>query len=236
MSAFFTVHQDLPREGPGDRESLDWALAQTSLAPDAHILDAACGPGADLMHLKSHVPHGRVIGIDAHAPFVAAATARCAGQAGIRVTQGDMADPGGPYDMIWCAGALYFLGVERGLTLWRSALASGGIVAFSEPVILSDPLPAGARDFWEGYAGLTDEAGIRAAAAAAGYTVRATRVLPDAAWEAYYTPLSARIDALRATGPDADLRAVLDAAAAEVAQWRTYRRDTGYLQVVAQLA
>ena len=54
-AAFFTVHQDLPREGPGDRESLDWALGLAGVAPEGVILDAGCGPGADVPGLLAHV-------------------------------------------------------------------------------------------------------------------------------------------------------------------------------------
>ena len=79
---------------------------------------------------------------------------------------------------------------------------------------------------------MTDEAGIRAQIAEAGYTCVATRRVPDHAWEAYYGPLDARIAALRPNASDM-LGQVLDEAEAEAAAWRKYRDVFGYLLCVA---
>ncbi|NCU20797.1 class I SAM-dependent methyltransferase, partial [Candidatus Falkowbacteria bacterium] len=39
-AAFFLLHSGLEREGPGDRESLDWAMGVAGIGPDAAVLDA----------------------------------------------------------------------------------------------------------------------------------------------------------------------------------------------------
>jgi SAM-dependent methyltransferase len=232
--AFFTLHYGLDREGPGDRASLNWALSLCDLAPDAKICDAACGPGADIAGLLAHVPDGRVEAFDAHPPFVQAARARFADRDDVLVRPGDLADPGGPYDAIWCAGAMYFLGVEQGLATFRKALAPGGCLIFSEPVYLTDPPGHDARAFWEGYKPLTRD-GLLCAVGTAGFTPLGDRVLPDAAWTAYLDPIRARIAKLR-PGADPVLAKVLDAAEAEADLWHKVRRDTGYLLVVARRA
>ncbi|MEM8871122.1 MAG: class I SAM-dependent methyltransferase [Pseudomonadota bacterium] len=231
--AFFTLHRDLPREGPGDRDSLDWSLSQFDLRHDARILDAACGPGADVADLLAHAPKGHVTALDKQAHFVAAARARFDADTRVTVQQGDMAEPGGPYDLIWCAGALYFLGVETGLRGWRRCLTPGGHVVFSEPVLFSATPSRAAIDFWESYPAM-QPAGIQAAVHAAGYDVLATAPLSDAAWEAYFGPVDTRIAALRASGADEDLAAVLDQAEAEAAFWRAHRSEVGYMMVVAR--
>ncbi|MEM8789564.1 MAG: class I SAM-dependent methyltransferase [Pseudomonadota bacterium] len=234
-SPFFTLHRGLPREGPGDAESLDWALGVAAPAPDGWVLDAGCGPGADIPGLLQHVPDGRILGLDLHAPFVEAARARLGGDPRVTLRAGDMARPEGRFDLIWCAGALYFLGLEPGLAGWRAALRPGGRVAFSHPVFfVAEPSP-GARAFWQGDP-VSDIAQLRAEVAAAGYEILATRPLPDAAWEAFYTPMDARIAALRSGAPAAALAAVLDAGEAEAAGWRAHAAETGYLQVVARPA
>jgi len=102
MSAFFELHKDLPREGPGDLESLNWAFSNIDLAQSAVILDAACGPGADIEGLLGQVPLGRVVGLDKHQPFVDVATSKFANHDRVQIVPGDMATPpGGPYDAIW---------------------------------------------------------------------------------------------------------------------------------------
>lgn len=233
-AALLTIHSGLPREGPGDRESLDWALGQAGVARSARVLDAGCGPGADIAGLLAHAPDGHVVAMEAHAPYAARVRAAFAIDRRVSVLDGDMARPPGRFDLIWSAGAVYFLGVTAALAGWRDHLAPGGAVVFSElSWCVADPAPAAVAFWAEGYPAITDAAGIAAQVQAAGYRVIAQRWLPRAAWAAYYDPLSARLAMLRA-GADADMTAALDAEQAEIDLWRAHGGDYGYLQVVAR--
>ena len=70
--------------------------------------------------------------------------------------------------------------------------------------------------------------------AAAGYDAPAARRCSrDAAWEAYYTPMEARIRRLR-PGADAALAAVLDEGQAEIDLWRANRLSFGYALTVVR--
>ena len=233
--AFFTVHRDLPREGPGLARDVGWALDRLGVAGAVRVLDAGCGPGADLETLAGMLPEARITGMDQVAHFVTAARDRVA-RFGARVDarRGDMAAVTGPYDLIWCAGALYFLGVTEGLRQWRGTLAPGGAVAFSEPVLLSPDEPAPVQAFWEEYPGITGLDGVLARVRAAGYAPVDHRLIIGAAWEAYYRPLLARIDRLRAAGADAPLKAALDASAREAVLWQEARDRIAYLLVLAR--
>ncbi len=231
-TSFFEMHKDLPREGPGAPGDVAWAGALAQVPPGAAICDAGCGPGDDISALLGLASVARVDAFETHAPFADQARTRFAGDARVSVQCASMAELTGPYDLIWCAGALYFLGVTEGLTAWRSALAPGGAVAFSEPCWFTDAPSAAARAHWsDEYPPMTDEAGITAWVQAAGYRVLGTRRLSDAAWEAYYTPLEARIAMLR-PGADAALSAMLDKGQAEVNGWRATRAEAGYLLCV----
>ncbi|MEL6617409.1 MAG: class I SAM-dependent methyltransferase [Pseudomonadota bacterium] len=219
-AAFFTVHRDLPREGPGQPEDVRWALTQ--VPTPARVLDAGCGPGADTVTLAKALPDARIEAIEVVEHFAAAA-ARRTERFGPRVTAavGDMqAPPNPPYDLIWCAGALYFLGVTEGLTLWRDLLVPGGHVAFSEPIWLRTPPGPAETAFWADYAAITDRAGLEDRIDAAGYRVVAHRDIVGASWAAYYDPMQARIDMLRASEPDAALTAALDENQTEIDRWR----------------
>ncbi len=234
-TAFFTLHADLPREGPGETADVAWAARLAGLSPGARILDAACGPGGDIGALLRAAPAGHVTAIDLHAPFIEAARARWGADPRVTLVVGDMAVSDGPFDFIWCAGAVYFLGIEAALTAWCARLAPGGIIAFSEPCLFTDTPSGGAVGFWEGYAGLTDAAGIAAQITAAGFQTMSTRRLSDIAWDSYYRPMEARIARLR-PGADDRLAAVLDAAETEIAGWRAHRGETGYLLSVVRPA
>ena len=145
---------------------------------------------------------------------------------------GDMAALDGEYDLIWSAGAVYFLGVTAALTAWRGALKDGGAVAFSHPCFFTDTPSAAARAFWDGFTP-TDAAGIAAEVRAAGYETLATRRVSDTGWKMYYQGLAARAAQLRPNA-DAEMLAVLTACDTEIAGWRASRSETGYLLSVVR--
>ena len=231
-AAFFTVHCDLPREGPGEAADVLWALGHLNATGPLDVMDAACGPGADLMTLAKALPDATITGIEKTPHFVIEAQARTADYAPrVSVIEGDMAQPGGPYDLIWCAGAVYFLGVTEGLKIWRTALKSGGAVVFSEPVLLGPRTPEVAA-FWEEYPQITDLDGIIARVEAAGYSARAHRMIVGAPWDAYYAPMQTRIDALRGQNPDAALTAALDENQLEIDRWRAAPDQIAYALLI----
>ena len=231
--AFFLVHRDLHREGPGEPEDVHWALEQLSLSGSLDVLDAACGPGADTLTLAEALPEARITGMEVTTHFVTEASARVAAFAPrVRAIEGDMNSPDGTFDLIWCAGALYFLGVTEGLQDWRKVLKPGGAVAFSEPVLLNTPPSAGVRAFWEEYPQITDLDGIIARVTAAGYTVQAHRMIVGKPWADYYTPMQARIDMLRGQNPDAALIDALDESQREIDLWRAAQDDIAYALLV----
>lgn len=234
--AFFTLHADLPREGPGDRASLNWAVTTGEVARDARILDAGCGPGADIEGLLAAVPAGRVVAVDSHAPFIARVNARWGTEPRVTARLGDMGAEEGPFDFIWSAGALYALGIEEGLRLMRGKLAPGGTLAFSELVwLVANPAPDLTAALTAEYpeVGGLDE--LKRRITSAGFDICGLQPLPDAAWEAYYAPMEDRIRRLR-LGADERLAAVLDAGQAEIDLWRTNRMSFGYVLTVVRPA
>ncbi len=230
-AAFFALHRDLPREGPGRAEDVHWALYTAAVPQEARICDLACGPGADTRTLAKARPRARITAIDLQPHFVAAAQALVAPYGDrVQVRQGDMADVTGPYDLIWCAGGLYVLGVTEGLRRWRGALAPGGHVAFSEPCLPPRPSQA-ARDFWAEYPAVSGIEGIRARVEAADYQILGERMVIGGAWSDYYGPLSRRIALLR-PGASAGLSRVLDEAETEIARWQAAPDDIAYALLV----
>ncbi|MEC3862313.1 class I SAM-dependent methyltransferase [Mesobacterium sp. TK19101] len=235
--AFFTVHKDLPREGPGTQDDVDWACGLADLAPDAVICDAGAGPGGDVSALLAHVPRGRVVAVEKVPGFVRQGQTRFADTPRVSFEEGDMAaladHAQAPFDLIWCAGALYFLGLEAGIAAMAKALKAGGVLAFSEPCFFVDSPSPAARAFWDGYPAQTPET-LSKMLQDAGFAVLGQRALPDDSWEAYFRPMERRIAELRTTQSER-LEPMLEACAAEADAWRAVRRETGYLLSVARL-
>ncbi len=225
--AFFIVHRDLPREGPGLTEDVSWAAQIARVPPDGRVCDAGCGPGADIAPLRAAVPQGRVDGFEQVDHFVAAAKKRYGDDPAITILQASMASLTGPYDLIWSAGAVYFLGVTEALRTWRPALAPDGAVVFSHPCFWTDAPSPGAVAFWGGDP-VANEAETRAQIAAAGYGVFDSRRVTSAAWQAYYGPLLARCDALEEAGPTEALAEAIAQSRQEAAAWHAHQDETGY--------
>lgn len=234
MTGYATLYDGLDREGPGDMQALNWALDHADLRPDAHVLDAGCGSGPDVAGLLARCPQGRVTAIDLDPEFVARARARHPGDPRLVAQLGDLgAPPPGPYDLIWSAGAVYFLGVATALTAWRNHLKPGGTVAFSQ-IAWRTPMPSAlARAFWdEAYPEMTDLSGVKAEVTGAGYEVIACSWLSEQAWADYYHALAGRCRFLRSHARD-ELATILDETEAEIDIWQACGGDFGYLHVVA---
>ena len=231
--AFFTVHRDLPREGPGVPEDVLWALDMAGAPADARMCDAACGPGADTVTLAEARPGARIDAVDLQAHFIEDARHRCAGF-GQRVScqVADYTDLPGDYDFIWCAGAMYFKGFEAVLQAWRPRLLSGGRVAFSEPAWVSEPPSREAQAFWRSEGPLDGLPSLCKRLGEAGWQVLGQRWLIGPPWEAYYTPMQDRLNALRATDPA--VAKAIDDAQDEIDTWRAAPDQIGYSLFVVE--
>lgn len=232
-SPFFALHRGLFREGPGEPADIRWAAEVVGLGRDARICDVACGPGADIPTFLAVAPDAKITAVDKQQHFIDELKARIGANEQVFAYAGDMAKLEGPFDLIWCAGAVYFLGIEQALRSWRDALAEdNGAVVFSEPCYFTNQPSAAAQAYWGGHRART-VAEIAAEVDGAGYHSFATRRLADPAWAAYHGPMQERINALRPDA-DAELLAVLDAAQAEIDDWPAVKDETGYLLSVVR--
>ena len=198
------------------------------------VLDLGCGSGRAALVLAEAL-RTRVVAVDIHQPFLdqLRATARERGlEHLIEARCADMAAPGvpaGSVDLLWSEGAIYFLGFEEGLRLWRPLLAPGGCLAVSECSWLSADPPAEAAAFfakairaWPGRENIER-------ARAAGFEVLDHFALPpEAWWDEYYLPLEARMDLL-AADPDPALAAVIAETRREIELFRRHGDAYGYV-------
>ena len=239
---FFDIHSGLPREGPGNRASTGRAFAMCGPLPhDATVLDIACGPGQQTMDLAELLPGATITAIDNHPPFVDEANRRTAARGvadRVKAQVGDMtALPFVPvsFDLIWCEGAAYILGVEAALTAWRPLLKPGGRLALSEAVWFRPDAPEPVRRCWiDDYPDMGDIAACRELVARCGYRLLGDFVLPEEAWwDDYYTPKLARLEKLKSKYAGDDLaRSVLDLTVEETEMYREYSDFYGYVFLV----
>lgn len=239
-TVFEELHKDLPREAPGSsactRRALGLCVAGSDATASLQVLDLGCGPGAQTVDLATELPGAHIVALDLHGPYLGELRRRCR-RAGVveRVSavQGDLARlplRRGGWDLIWCEGAAYIIGVAAALDAWRGLLRPGGRLAFTDAVWLTNDPPAAARAFWTEYPDMTDLDTRRAQISAAGWRLLGDFVLPPEAWcDGYYEPLAARIARLRARyAGDTVAEAVLDAHQIEIDTFRRYGDSYGY--------
>ena len=205
MELLFRLFDGLPRLGPGSEASTLRALGMLPALPaNPAILDLGCGTGAASLILARETG-GRVTAVDVHQPFLddLATKAEAAGLADRVVTrlqsmEGLDDSPGG-YDLIWSEGAIYLVGFERGLRLWRPLLRDGGCVCVSEASWLTDKPLEEARVFWEaGYPAMGTVSENIERARAAGYHTLGAFALLRSDWEqGLYGRLRTRMEELR---------------------------------------
>ena len=145
----------------------------------------------------------------------------------------------GSFDLLWCEGAAYIMGVEAALEAWRPLLKARGSLAFTDAVWLTDAAPRTLRDWWQaGYPAMcTLEAGP-GRVIDAGYELCGQFVLPESAWwDDYYKPMEARIAGLRVEMEgDPPALAALEAHQREIDYYRRWSEHYGYQFVVARKA
>ena len=114
-----------------DRE-VELILEQAELAPDAVILDLACGPGIYSRELARRAPSGRVVGLDVSAPMLRTAVGlaqrdRLDNLSFVRASALDLPFVDGSFDAVNCCGALHlFPDIARALSEVRRVLAPRG--------------------------------------------------------------------------------------------------------------
>ena len=189
FECFMRLYSGLSREGPGDVASMMPAL--TGLPQSARIFDAACGSGADTKNMLDVSSLARVVGVDKQQQFIDAAKAR-----GLRADfyTGDMLEPDGLFDLVWCAGAVYFVGVETALNSWRPHLKPAGRIGFSEIVWLTDTPSAPAKKFWhDAFPAMGNITQMSERIEKLGFRVISAKPLGRSGWETYYAGLAANI-------------------------------------------
>lgn len=249
MDAFFKLHCDMPREGPGSDDATREALARlrTRWTPPSpagarpSVMDVGCGPGQQTLVLARELGLP-VLAVDFYEVYLErlCERARAAGLdrliTPLRAGMEALDLPTGGLDLIWAEGSIYIIGFASGLSLWRPMLREGGFVAASELTWLTDDPPAEVRAFWEeGYPPMTNVEGNIRNAASVGFEVFDHFVLPQAVWwDEYLTPLSARADRLRAETADCDLLEVIAEQDRETDMVRRFGEHFGYVFYLMQ--
>jgi SAM-dependent methyltransferase len=237
-------HIEGQRQGPGSSED---TLRALSLLPLQHrgglqVADLGCGTGASTLVLAQHL-NADITAVDLFPAFIEQLQQRASSLALVSKLNTLVADiaqlPFEPasLDLLWSEGAIYNLGFERGLKLWRPFLKVGGYLAVSEITWTTPTRPAPIEAHWEKeYPEIGTAAQKIQVLEQSGFALRGYFVLSPTVWEeGYYKPMERRMDAFlskHANEPEAVQ--LVSAEQREIALFRAYHPYFSYGFYVAQ--
>ena len=203
MHYFFELFEGLPRQGPGCEDATLQALRLLKHLPaNPVVLDIGCGSGLQTLTLARELKT-KILAIDNHPPLLRRLD-QAARDAGLSVETQEMSMIDMPFnpehfDLLWAEGSIFIIGLTRGLQDFRKYLKPGGYLAFTEMCWFEADPPAEIRAYLNRvYPDIRSMARICELAEEHGYALVDSFKLPTSAWwNDYYTPMLARIQALK---------------------------------------
>ncbi|HNY10113.1 MAG TPA: MerR family transcriptional regulator [Candidatus Wallbacteria bacterium] len=241
MKYFYELFEELPRQGPGGDEATLRALGLVKGLPEKPtVLDIGCGSGKHTLVLARELKT-KIMAIDNHRP-VLERLKRAASQKGLAIetyemSMLDISFDKESFDLLWVEGAIFIIGLERGLREFKTYVKPGGCLVFSEMCWFVDDPPAEIKSYFNNaYPDLRTAAEVREMISAAGYRLIESFELPDSAWwDEYYTPMLERIKKLKVKNAGvAEAEAVYAECEKEAGMFRRYSKNYGYVFFILQ--
>ncbi len=243
LEIFFELHEDLAQQGPGSDEYTRKAFSLTQpLSPKSRILDLGCGPGRQTIELAK-LSKGEIHAVDNHKPYIEELrirTMKARVTEKIKTHVGSMDDLNfaeESFDLIWSEGAIYSIGFEKGLKLWRRFLKPGCYIAVTEVSWLKSDLPEELRNYWNvAYPDIGSIGDNIRRVEQAEFELAATLTLPASTWwDGYYTQILERMEVLnKKYADDETARKVFDEEKREIEMFRRYSDYYSYVFYIAK--
>lgn len=235
---FFEIHNNLPREGPGDNKSTRRAFRMlTDLPEKPCFLDVGCGPGMQTIELAK-LSNAEITAVDNHQPFLDTLEKRAIAEgvsSKIRVVNGDMNRldfEAKSFDVIWSEGAIYNIGFKWGLHEWRKFLVNKGYLVVSELCWLDPNPPLEVKEFFKtAYPAMKTVKENLEVIAEEGYQIVGYFVLPESSWWTdYYLPISSKLPRLKEKYRDnKDALTIISCEELEMEMLRKYSKHYGFV-------
>ncbi|OZS43716.1 MerR family transcriptional regulator [Photobacterium sanguinicancri] len=207
MADFMKVFETLERWGPGNDSETLQAL---SILPDQpkNILEIGCGKGLATTVLANNTDASITV-VDNEDSALEKLSERFKAMdlvSRLTTVSASMTElPFAPasFDLIWAEGSAYIMGTTNALSQWKPLLIDDGFMMLSDLVWLTDTPNEEAINFWQKeYPDMQPIATRLAQINTAGFDVIEHFTLSKKAWQNYYEPLKARVEALRDEMPD----------------------------------
>lgn len=244
LDLLIDLHAPHERQGPGSRATTERAIELAGLRERAHlrVADLGCGTGASALVL-AEVLDARITAVDLSGAFLRRLRGRAAEQGwaerihAVEASIDSLPLGNRSFDVIWCEGAIYTIGFERGARAWRGLLKPGGVLVVSELTWTTPCRPKPVEEFWgEAYPAIDTASGKMRVLEEAGYSPIGYFPLPPECWtDEYYNPLEANFGAFLERHEDRPEAArLVEAERQEIALYRRYGAYYSYGMYIAR--
>ena len=155
LELIMDLHKNSERQGPGSEKDTLKALGFLNLPTNGKlkIADIGCGSGGQTITLAQNL-NGQITAVDLFPEFLDELNekAQILGLTDIILTLEKSMDElpfdREEFDLIWAEGAIYNIGFQKGIKIWKDFLKSGGFIAISEITWITNSRPKEIEQFW----------------------------------------------------------------------------------------
>lgn len=238
LELIIEYHKENERQGPGSEEARLKALSYVpELNETSTILDIGCGTGAQTITLAKNTK-AQITAIDMLTQFLEKLMQKAReNNLQDRITAKEMMMDQlnfaeNSFDVIWSEGAIYNIGFEKGLSLWKKYLKDQGYIAVSEISWLTDHRPEEIEQYWtNAYTEIDTVENKLLILEKCGFLPVAHFVLDEKCWiDNYYHPLLENSEALlKKYNYDAEVKEFLEAGKIEAEMYHRYKDFYSYV-------
>ncbi|WP_434355074.1 methyltransferase domain-containing protein [Parasalinivibrio latis] len=230
MADFMRVFNGLERWGPGSEDETLRALEAIPFKPK-RILEIGCGNGIATSVLAEHT-EADITAVDTEQPALDRLSQK-ASKLGfgerikpVNACMTDLPFEADSFDVVWAEGCAYIMGIANAFESWCKLLSKGGVLVLSDMVWLSEKPNEEAKAFFQReYPDMTSVDKRLKQANSAGYEVVEHFSLSHDAWDAYYTPLEEKVEALK---PEVTQSTAISDLETELNVYHKHLGDFGY--------
>ena len=229
-------YSKLNRQGIGSPEMTVKALSFVDITKTARILDIGCGTGGQTMVIAQNT-NGDITGIDSLPDFMDILNNNAKKLnlqnrvKGMVASMENLPFQNEEFDLIWCEGAIYNIGFERGLTEWRKHLKKNGFIAISDASWITEERPAEIESYWtHHYPDITTVSNNVNKMQKSGYIPIAIITMPENCWTNYFTPqIPVQEDLLKKYNGDKIVEEFVEGCRYEEKMYHQYKEFYGYV-------
>lgn len=238
LELIIDLHKNSERQGPGSDKDTLKALGFLNLPTDQKlkVADLGCGSGGQTIILAKNL-NVQVTAVDLFPEFLDELNEKSQNLGltdkivTLEKSIDDLSFIKEEFDLIWAEGAIYNIGFENGIKIWKDFLKSGGYIAVSEITWITNSRPKEIEQFWtQEYPEINTASNKIKILENNNFTLEGYFYLSQQSWiNEYYRPMEARFETFVKRHGNSELaRKIVDDNQDEIDLYQKYKDYYSY--------